>query len=117
MTVVNSKIFSSNPVHYLNLAVNEHVIVKRGKRMFQITSKPQFENPSPSGDPYFANPGNVAELERRVEEIKEGNVKFTVLTPERQKEMLGLQPISARSYRRRKSLWTRNTRRGGGDIE
>ena len=90
MTVVSSKIFSTNPIHYLNLAVKENVIVKRGNILFQITPKIQFENISPSDDPYFANPGNVAELERRIEDIKNGEVKFTVLTQERQKELLGL---------------------------
>ena len=90
MTIVNSKTFSSSPIYYLNLATRENVIVKRGKRLFQITPKLHLENPSPSGDPYFANPENTAELERRIKEIKEGSVKFTVLTPERQKEMLGL---------------------------
>ena len=90
MTVVSSKIFSTNPIHYLNLAIKESVVVKRGKILFQITPKFQFENPSPSGDPYFANQGNVAELERRIEEIKDGKVKFTVLTQERQKELFGL---------------------------
>ena len=52
--------------------------------------KTQFENPSPSKDPYFANPENVAELERRIDEIKEGKVKFKTLTEEKQKELLGL---------------------------
>jgi len=90
MTIVSSKLFSTNPIHYLNLAINEDVTVKRGKRLFQITSKLQFENPSPSDDPYFANPENIAELERRIEEIKDGKVKFSVLTKERQKELLGI---------------------------
>ena len=90
MTVVSSKTFSSNPIHYLNLSISENVTVKRGKMFFQITPKHKFENPSPSNDPYFAYPENVAELERRIEDRKEGKVKFTVLTPERQKELLGL---------------------------
>jgi len=90
MTVVSSKLFSTNPIHYLNLAIKEDVTVKRGKRLFQITSKHQLENPSPSDDPYFANPENIAELERRIEEIKSGKVKFSVLTKERQKELLGI---------------------------
>ena len=90
MTVVSSKTFSSNPIHYLNLSINENVTIKRGKMFFQITPKRQFENPSPSNDPYFAQPENIAELERRIEAKKEGKVNFTVLTPERQKELLGL---------------------------
>jgi len=90
MTVVSSRIFSLNPIHYLNLARKEQISVKRGKILFQIMPKFQFENPSPSNDPYYANPKNVAELEHRIEEIRDGNIKFTVLTPERQKELLGI---------------------------
>ncbi len=87
MTTVSSRVFSENPIHYLNLASRERVEVKRGKMIFQITPKPQFENPSPSGDPYFANPENVAELQRRIKEVREGKVKFVVLTPELKKKM------------------------------
>ncbi|MCL2737878.1 MAG: hypothetical protein FWE30_00350 [Bacteroidales bacterium] len=87
MTVISSKIFSTNPIHYLNLAITESVAIKRGKILFQITPKFPLENPSPSDDPYFANPENVAELEHRMEEIRNGKVKFRVLSPERQKEL------------------------------
>ena len=34
--------------------------------------EPPFENISPSGDPYWADPRNVAELERRIKEREEG---------------------------------------------
>ncbi len=87
MTIVSSRVFSANPIHYLNLANREDIAVKRGKIIYQITPKPQFENPSPSGDPYFANPENVAELERRIKEINEGKAKYVVLTPELKKKM------------------------------
>jgi len=90
MAVVSSRIFSTNPIYYLNLAIKEDVTVKRGKILFQITPKPQFENLSPSDDPYYANPENIAELERRIDEIKDGKIKFTVLTKEKQKELLGI---------------------------
>ena len=90
MIVISSKIFSLNPIHYLNLAKKEIVAIKQGKVLFQITPKVEFDNPSPSNDPYYANPVNIEELDRRFEEIKDGKVKFTVLTPERQKELLGL---------------------------
>ena len=87
MTIVSSRVFSANPIHYLNLANREDIAVKRGKIIYQITPKPQFENPSPRGDPYFANPENVAELERRIKEINEGKAKYVVLTPELKKKM------------------------------
>ncbi len=66
MTTVNSRIFSANPIHYLNLAAKEDVAVKRGKMLFYITQKPikepHFENISPSGDPYWDDPRNVQDL-------------------------------------------------------
>lgn len=36
-------------------------------------------NPSPSGDPYFADPSNLAEVEERVKGHREGKVKTTVV--------------------------------------
>jgi len=74
MTTVSSRAFLANPSHYFDLASKETLAIKRGKETFQIMSKPKFENPSPSGDPYWADPRNVAELERRFKEIKEGEV-------------------------------------------
>jgi hypothetical protein len=73
MTTVSSRVFSENPIHYLNLAVKESVAVKRGKIIFRITPEPQFENISPSGDPYWADPRNVTELEKRLKERKVKN--------------------------------------------
>jgi hypothetical protein len=90
MTTVSSRVFSQNPVHYLNLAIRESVAIKRGKMIFQITPQAQFENPSPSGDPYWADPRNVAELERRIKLREEGKLETFVLTPEKQKEWFGV---------------------------
>ena len=36
-------------------------------------------NPSPSGDPWFDDPENMAEVEKRVKAHKEGKVKSTVV--------------------------------------
>lgn len=38
----------------------------------------EISNPSPSGDTYFTNPANFAEVEERVREYKEGKTKATV---------------------------------------
>lgn len=43
------------------------------------TLKIEVSNPSPSGDPYFADPSNLAEVEERVKAHKEGKVKATVV--------------------------------------
>ncbi len=43
------------------------------------TLKIEVSNPSPSGDPYFADPANLAEIEERVKAHKEGRVESTVV--------------------------------------
>ncbi|MDR1951485.1 MAG: hypothetical protein LBP96_04565 [Bacteroidales bacterium] len=92
MTTVSSRVFSANPIHYLNLASKESVEVKRGKMTFQITPKPQFENISPSGDPYWADPRNVAELNRILKEREEGKQPIVAVlrTSKEIREFLGL---------------------------
>jgi len=89
MTIVSSRAFSSNPIHYLNVARKESVAVKRGNTIFRLTAETPFENISPSGDPYWGDPRNVAELERRIKERDEGKVKSILLTPEKRKEWFG----------------------------
>ena len=90
MTTVSSRVFSTNPIHYLNLARKESVAVRRGKTIYRIMHETPIENISPSGDPYWADPHNLAELERRLKLRDEGKEIPILLTPERQKELLGL---------------------------
>jgi len=40
MTVVSSKEFATKPTKYYNLAVNEQVVIKRGKNMYHLTYAP-----------------------------------------------------------------------------
>ena len=40
MTVISSKEFASRPKKYYNLALNEQVVIKRGKNEFYLTNKP-----------------------------------------------------------------------------
>ena len=40
MTVVSSKEFATNQTKYYNLAINEQVIIKRGKNMYHLTYTP-----------------------------------------------------------------------------
>ena len=90
MTTINSREFSANPIFYLNLASKESVAIKRGKAIFRIIREPeQVENLSPSGDPFWADPRNVAELERRIKERDEGKAVSILLTPEKRKEWFG----------------------------
>ena len=46
------------------------------------------ENPSPSGDPWFDDPANMAEVKRGIAEIEAGKGKFYTL--DEIKTMLGL---------------------------
>ena len=48
------------------------------------------ESLSPSNDPYFDIPENVAELERRIKDLKTGKSKSKILSKKAQKELLGL---------------------------
>lgn len=52
----------------------EYVLVSKAD-----TLKIEVSNPSPSGDPYFADPANLAEVEERAKMHKEGTVKATVV--------------------------------------
>jgi len=90
MTVVSSRVFAENPIHYLDLAIKEEVAIKRGKKVFVLLPRdPKYVNPSPSGDPYWADPRNMEELESRLQERDEGKVKALPLTPEKRKEWFG----------------------------
>ena len=90
MTTISSRAFFANPAHYFDLAAKEDLAVKRGKMMFQIRLKPKFENPSPSGDPYFANPKNVADILESSKQAREGKFAKTLQTSEDIQEYLGL---------------------------
>ena len=90
MTTVSSRVFSQNPIHYLNLARRESIAVKRGKTIFKITPEPEVENLSPSGDPYWADPRNIQALKDYDKRKAEGKIKFTRLTREERRKLLGL---------------------------
>ena len=40
MTVVSSKEFATRPARYYNMAVNERVVIRRGKNMFHLVFSP-----------------------------------------------------------------------------
>ncbi len=90
MTVVSTKTFLENPIHFFNLARKEDVAVKRGKFTFRIMLNTASENPSPSGDSYWADQRNVDELKRRVATIHSGAEKSTPLDLSELKVRMGL---------------------------
>jgi hypothetical protein len=90
MTVVSSKTFLENPIHYFNLARERDVAVKRGEFVFQIVPKPKVQNPSPSGDPFWNDPRNLAELDRSIKESHSEKAVVTLNTKEDIRKYLGL---------------------------
>jgi len=91
MTIISSRVFSENPLHYLNLSNDEEVVIKRGKKEYMLIRKmSDHENPSPSGDPYWADPRNVAYYESLLKRRAEGKMEFKTLTKEERRKLLGL---------------------------
>lgn len=52
----------------------ENILVTKAN---SLTS--EVSNPSPSNDPYFVEPANLTEIEKRAKKHKEGKVKSTVV--------------------------------------
>ena len=87
MTIVSSKVFSENPIRYLNLSKTEEVGIKRGKTIYHITPKPaNYKNSIDPSDPYWDDPRNVEEIKSRINELDEGKVELITYTPEKRKE-------------------------------
>ncbi|MDD4968112.1 MAG: hypothetical protein PHT07_01655 [Paludibacter sp.] len=90
MKVISSREFRDSQKKYLDLATTERIIIRRKNEFLEIvprgTSIP--DNPSPSNDPYFDNPQNIAQIEIAIQEVKEG--KVSPLTKDNQKELLGV---------------------------
>ena len=47
MTVVSSKEFAGNQKKYFNMAIDDHVVIKRGKNMFHLIYAPVNESNIP----------------------------------------------------------------------
>jgi len=73
MTTVNSRVFSANPIFYLNLASKESVAVKRGKTVIRLVPEPiKYKNTIDPEDPYWDDERNYLELVHRDKLCSEG---------------------------------------------
>jgi hypothetical protein len=92
MLVISSREFRDRQKKYFELAKVDRVIVKRNNEFIELVPMGNsiHENPSPSRDPYFDDPGNLAELKRRIIALEQGAANSTILTKEKQNELLGL---------------------------
>ena len=65
--------FRSNMSKYLKMAITEHIAIKSPAGVFDITpSKEVRINPSPSNDPWFDVPENMASVERGSKQAAQG---------------------------------------------
>ncbi|MDH6341221.1 hypothetical protein M2480_000371 [Parabacteroides sp. PFB2-12] len=83
MVVITSSELEANQNKFFDMAEKEPILVKRGKFLFELRRVPQpYENPSPSGDPWFNHPKNRQLLQERIEEYKKGEGKGVSLSSE-----------------------------------
>ena len=90
MTIVTTKEFEKNPKHYMRLSKKEEVGVRIGMTIYYITpKKAKVKNNIDPDDPYWDDPRNIEELDRRLKEIEDGTAEFIEYTPELEKEWFG----------------------------
>ena len=89
MIIVSSRTLRENQKKYFDLASKERVIVKLKLEFIELVPRGKTipDSVSPSNDPYYDDPRNVEELERRIKNIKEGKSKLTRFTDEMQNEL------------------------------
>ena len=75
MLVVSSREFRDNQKKYFDLAAKERVVIKRKNEFLELVPRGNSipENPSPSNDPWFDDPRNIEELERRLKKHESGD--------------------------------------------
>ena len=90
MTVVSSREFSQKPLHYLKLADIEEIAIKRGRKLYKLTSEePKYKNPVDPDDPFYDDPRNVEELYKTLERYEAGEMEFSELTEEEEEFLFG----------------------------
>ena len=81
--VISPSEFKQNQKKFFDLALSERVVIKRGKDLFELVSKPYIdESVSPSGDPW-----NLQAIREAIEQAKRGQA--TELTPELKEKLFG----------------------------
>ena len=76
MIVVTMTEFRNNLSKYVQLAFKEKVVLKSRDGIIELNPSKQIRlNPSPSNDPWFDDPRNMEELERRIADLKSGKTK------------------------------------------
>ena len=66
MVVISARELAQSSDKYFDMALSQPVFLRRRERLFEIRAV-EGDNPSPSGDPYFANPKNVEAIAQAIE--------------------------------------------------
>ncbi len=76
MLLLTAAEFENNISKYLEIALTERVAVSSEFGVFDITHNPDIitSNPSPSGDPFWDVPENLAQLNEAVDELKHTDI-------------------------------------------
>lgn len=76
MIVVSSREFRDNQKKFFDLAEKERVVIKRKNQFMELVPRGETipESVSPSNDPYFDDPRNIAAILEGVQQVKEGRV-------------------------------------------
>jgi len=87
MIIVSSRTLRENQKKYFDLATKERVIIKRKLEYIELVPRGKSipESISPSNDPYFEDPRNIAAIMRGIEQANNGQT--IELTPELRKEL------------------------------
>ena len=90
MQVISSRTFRDSQKKYLDLAMQERVIIKRKNGYLELVPRGNSipDNPSPSLDPWFDNPRNIEMLNQSIEQVENGLTN--TLSKEIQQKLLGL---------------------------
>lgn len=67
MVVITPSELRNNQKKYFDLAENERVVIKRGRKVIELVVTEKIgDNPSPSGDKWFDSAENLNELKKRI---------------------------------------------------
>ncbi|MDR3094356.1 MAG: hypothetical protein LBU62_06945 [Bacteroidales bacterium] len=83
MIAITTRELTKSGDKYFDLAMTQPVFLRRRKKLFRLQVADG--NPSPSNDPYFLHPENVAAITRGAKQVEEK--KVTRLTPELKKNL------------------------------
>lgn len=75
LKIVTATEFRDKQKEFFDFSHTGRVIIRKGKDLYELVANPIIEtipNPSPSNDPYFNDPDNIADILEGIEQAKQG---------------------------------------------